>query len=494
MTNEEVPNPRDDGGLTALMQSLSKLVGATDAADRAVGHEGWLTSALQWGMEVTGAERLGWSSPGSGEFTVIDRQAPTRPGSRSARVAHEIDWHVVARIHGKRAIRLVDDPLRRSCRVADTGLHPWGRCSTRVFDTEWGILWFDASRSGWPHDLRPESVAGVVATLEVLSRRLLNEGLDRRLRSIAHDAGAWIHDLRHAVHVVGFNAERVAEDSREPGASAVEALLDSVADVVTACNRALRGESLQRPHVRVPLESCLVREVSSIAAASAVARRVRVVTDCPPTLSVVVDAATLARVVRNLVYNAVEASADEGAVELSARAVDPSGVELCVRDCGRGMTTAEMDDVLRCGRSGGGGAGFGTTSITRCVRQMGGTLAFESARGRGTTVRVRLPTAVYDKREVIVVARDDRWRQRLAAHFAGTDRRSVAYADALSALDEFRRNELADVVIVRGLPAPGLGDLCAAVRAAGRQIAMLSVRDIPDSEALGACVVGRTPT
>jgi signal transduction histidine kinase len=107
------------------------------------------------------------------------------------------------------------------------------------------------------------------------------------------------------------------------------------------------------------------------------------------------DRARLERVVDNLVSNAVKYSPGGGAVEVSV-VQDGRWAILTVRDQGIGIPPGDLHRVFerfaRGGNVGGiPGSGVGLAAVRHIAEQHGGTVAVESAEGRGTTVTVRLP-------------------------------------------------------------------------------------------------------
>jgi signal transduction histidine kinase/ActR/RegA family two-component response regulator len=111
------------------------------------------------------------------------------------------------------------------------------------------------------------------------------------------------------------------------------------------------------------------------------------------------DANQLELALLNLVLNARDAMPDGGAVTIAGRLVPPSRgqgatVELDVRDTGAGMAR----NVLRRAtepffttKGAGSGTGLGLAQVYGIVRQSGGTLAIDSAPGKGTSVTLSLP-------------------------------------------------------------------------------------------------------
>ncbi len=81
-------------------------------------------------------------------------------------------------------------------------------------------------------------------------------------------------------------------------------------------------------------------------------------------------------------------------MHLSAREFDPAFVELAITDSGMGMDAAALARIFEPYFSTrASGTGLGLTIAKRNVELNGGTIAVESQRDKGTTVRITLPTA-----------------------------------------------------------------------------------------------------
>jgi signal transduction histidine kinase len=93
----------------------------------------------------------------------------------------------------------------------------------------------------------------------------------------------------------------------------------------------------------------------------------------------------------NLVSNAIEATPSGGSVVLRARATT-AGVQLDVKDTGRGISP---EDLERLGTSffttRANGTGLGVVLAQGVIAQHGGSLAYASAIGKGTTATITLP-------------------------------------------------------------------------------------------------------
>jgi len=111
------------------------------------------------------------------------------------------------------------------------------------------------------------------------------------------------------------------------------------------------------------------------------------------------DEAQIRQIVWNLATNGLRAMTDGGTLTMSARYAphepdSPDMVTLAVTDEGIGIDADELDGILQPFRGGfARGTGLGLSIVHRIVSDYGGQLQMSSARGKGTTVTVRLPAA-----------------------------------------------------------------------------------------------------
>jgi two-component system NtrC family sensor kinase len=114
-----------------------------------------------------------------------------------------------------------------------------------------------------------------------------------------------------------------------------------------------------------------------------------------PLPRVVLDPIELEQVVVNLITNAVQAMTHGGTVWLRARRVEAE-VWLEVADNGPGMTTEILERIFEpffTTKPVGQGTGLGLAVCFGLVTSWGGRIEADSAPGRGTTMRMRLPAA-----------------------------------------------------------------------------------------------------
>ncbi len=121
----------------------------------------------------------------------------------------------------------------------------------------------------------------------------------------------------------------------------------------------------------------------------------RLVTRFSATPQVLVMRQNLEQVFVNLVTNACHALAPGGTVELLTR-TEGGFVEIEVRDDGAGIEPRHLEKIFEpffSTKADGRGTGLGLSIAVGIVEKLGGAIAVESAIGRGTTFRVRLPEA-----------------------------------------------------------------------------------------------------
>jgi signal transduction histidine kinase len=117
----------------------------------------------------------------------------------------------------------------------------------------------------------------------------------------------------------------------------------------------------------------------------------------------------LVQVFLNLVLNAIDATDRDGRVELAV-SPRPGGVEVEVRDNGHGIAPAHAARLFQpYFTTKKHGTGLGLFVTRQLVTDHGGTVAFESAPGRGTAFRVYLPTAAPNNALATVRGEEEAW-------------------------------------------------------------------------------------
>ncbi|MBO1079751.1 PAS-domain containing protein [Roseomonas haemaphysalidis] len=262
----------------------------------------------------------------------------------------------------------------------------------------------------------PTPDGGFVRTYTDVTEEHRIRGEIERARRGAEDANSaktrflatMSHELRTPLNaVIGFSEalladEQTAGQGREFSAAILEAgrhllsLIDDILQVAQVGSGELPVET-RALHLPSVLESA-VRLVRT----SAQEAQVDVVLEPPPdTLPrAQAEERRLRQVLLNLLSNAVKFTPAGGAVHLSAAALPDGGVEVTVTDTGIGIEPAQLHRAFEpfvqletTHDRRYGGSGLGLYLARAFARAMGGELTLESARGAGTTARLRLAAA-----------------------------------------------------------------------------------------------------
>jgi PAS domain S-box-containing protein len=120
----------------------------------------------------------------------------------------------------------------------------------------------------------------------------------------------------------------------------------------------------------------------------------------PPGVMVVADRTRLKQVLLNLLSNAIKYNRTDGKVVVAYEpAAGNDVVKITVADTGIGISEADRNGLFvpftRLGQENSNieGTGIGLTITKRLVEMMGGTIAFTSVVGEGTTFQVEMPLA-----------------------------------------------------------------------------------------------------
>jgi hypothetical protein len=216
-------------------------------------------------------------------------------------------------------------------------------------------------------------------------------------------ASAVAHEIRNPLNFINLSIDHVRDRLPPEGPERREEfdrILGNVKAEISRLNRLvvdfLSFGKPMRLHPRsIALEE-VVREVAALVEHKAKDQRISLVVRADPGLPhIVADPELLKTCFLNLMINAVDAMPDGGilAVELTHGEADAKEVVLVsVADNGHGMTPAEIATAFEPYFSKKEtGLGLGLALTRKIVMDHGGSVALESAPGKGTTARIALP-------------------------------------------------------------------------------------------------------
>jgi signal transduction histidine kinase len=205
-------------------------------------------------------------------------------------------------------------------------------------------------------------------------------------------AAGLVHDLSHPIQNIGNSARLIARDdvdleSRETFRQTVDRELTTIRHFLDD----LRNIAKPRPVERFALDvNALVGEIVESMRAEGDRHGIRIDGQyVPGPLVMRGDRFALGRVYRNLITNAIQATASGGTITVTTTR-NADAAEVTVTDTGSGIPperlAAIFDDFVTTKRRG---LGLGLAICKRIVEQLDGTISVASEVGRGTAFTVR---------------------------------------------------------------------------------------------------------
>jgi len=217
----------------------------------------------------------------------------------------------------------------------------------------------------------------------------------RQMESFNQFASFVVHDLKNTVGMLSLVAENARENiaSAEFQRDALETIrrsVDKMRKLITSLSVHKMPTSLARSETDV---TALVERLTGSLKEIAAARGVTLEFSGEPRVRAVVDAAAVARVVENIILNAVEASKEGSSVKVKVGAAADERTTIAVLDSAGGFDPDYLGNHLfrPFHSTKKGGLGIGLVLCKSLVEAHGGKLVIASRRGEGSTVSVILP-------------------------------------------------------------------------------------------------------
>lgn len=222
--------------------------------------------------------------------------------------------------------------------------------------------------------------------------------LGRIMGSIAHELGTPLNS------VIGYSQMLVKENLSPEGRTSLEAISTQTRRMVDIVQHYLgRTRDVARAYTPLNLNT-LIENTTHILKPSLVQHHVDVTMTLAESLPLIHgESASLQRVLINIINNAIDAMDDGGQLHFTTRTSQPPetrrpGVIIEVVDTGSGIPPEVLPhifDPLVTTKAPGKGTGLGLAICQEIVRSHRGKLSISSEVGKGTCVRIFLPTAAH---------------------------------------------------------------------------------------------------
>ena len=242
-----------------------------------------------------------------------------------------------------------------------------------------------------------EVLAGLAAVAIVNARMVEERVQNERWSTIGRLAASIVHDIRSPMAALRGTAELLRMKLREPAHVEKLSLIIQEVDRLTK----LSGEMLEFSSGAQPLrlEELSLSQVAEDFLKTVEPRLEKEEIELERKLDagrvLPLDRQKLARLLHNVVGNALEAMQPGGKLTLETRAVKDGGI-LAISDSGSGMDKETLRRVCEPFFSQGKehGVGLGMAIVRRIAEQHGATLNIQSHPGKGTRVELHFPTRV----------------------------------------------------------------------------------------------------
>jgi PAS domain S-box-containing protein len=345
---------------------------------------------------------------------------------------------------------------------------------------------------------RRESEAALQKTREELERSLAELRATQqqvvqqeRLRALGGMVTGVAHDFKNSLSLILGYAEILQHECRKHAASSdfvdyVQTIITASLDAAEIVNRLREFHRPAEPgetQLPLPLNAIIGQAVAFTRprwSAESIARGmpIEVITNLSPIPPVRGNASELREMLTNLIFNAVDAMPQGGAIALRTRVVGER-VELSVKDNGIGMNEEVRQHCLEpfFTTKGDAGSGLGLSTVYGIIERHGGTVTVESWPGRGSSFKISFPsdTSVAIAAEPapapgvrplrILVVDDQPVQCELASHALQRDWHTVDVAsNGREALQLFDRREFDLVITDKVMPEMNGDQLAFAVK------------------------------
>ncbi len=238
-----------------------------------------------------------------------------------------------------------------------------------------------------------ESIGLAVRTFATERAVEMQEQREQHLAFVVHDLRTPLAAISLAANVLAVEGVSDAERARmlrslQRNVKRLDALVERMLEEQSALLAAAKGRLEKRDFDLWPVVENLLNDLRPLARTAGT----QLANEVPDELSVHADAALVARILQNLVSNAIK-STPNGVIVVGASGEPDGAVAISVRDTGAGIAAEDLAGLLtvRDLAASRKATGFGLAIVTQLVEAHGGRLTAESHPGAGSTFRFTLP-------------------------------------------------------------------------------------------------------
>jgi signal transduction histidine kinase/HAMP domain-containing protein len=235
------------------------------------------------------------------------------------------------------------------------------------------------------------SDTAIIVLADVTERERRERAEREFVANAAHELRTPLTTIVGAVDALQAGAKNDPEQ-RERFIEHIEREAGRLARLTRALLMLARAQTRQEAPHREPVRARQLLE--DVRAGMSPADGVVVDLDCRPDVVLLTDPDLTEQALANLAANAARHTA-HGRIVLAARRIDGDWAELEIADTGPGIAASDHERVFeRFYRTNGRdaeGFGLGLSIVRQAVTALGGTIEIQSAPGRGTRVRMKLP-------------------------------------------------------------------------------------------------------
>lgn len=237
------------------------------------------------------------------------------------------------------------------------------------------------------HDITKERTA----TKEAIESERVN-ALTMLAAGVAHELGNPLNSLNIHLQLMERDLRDLPKEKTEVLRESIDVARGEIHRLDTIINQFLKAVRPTVPEMGLVNPVGLLGETLQLLTAELKDRNILLEKEIPQTLpDMQMDREQIKQAFFNVIKNAMQAVTENGIIRIEAEATE-DWVTFSFTDNGAGISVEDLPHVLEpYFTTKSRGTGLGLMIVQRIISEHGGQLGLESDKGKGTTVRIRLP-------------------------------------------------------------------------------------------------------